>query len=185
VTTSVATVIVWLNGSFGAGKTTTARSLVALTGQWRHFDPEWVGFMLANNLADHEVTDFQQYPSWRRLVPVVADEVIRFTGQDLVAAQSVLVESYWGELAQGLDSLGHEVFHVVLDADADTLHARIEADDEEPEHIRPWRHRHVETYEAALEWLRPEADLLVDTTRLDAAASAQLVHRAVAARLSG
>ena len=100
--------------------------------------------MLANNLADHEVTDFQHYPSWRRLVPVVADEVVRFTSQDLVAAQSVLTERYWRELDAGLAGLGHEVFHVVLDADAETLHARIDADQEELERIRPWRHRHVD-----------------------------------------
>ena len=170
----------WLNGSFGAGKTTTARHLVARSEQWRHFDPEWVGFMLANNLADHEVTDFQHYPSWRRLVPVVADEVMQFTGQDLVAAQSVLVESYWRELDDGLAGLGHDVFHVVLDADADTLHARIDADHEEPERIRPWRHRHVDVYQEALGWLRLAADLVVDTVELDAAGSAELVHHAIA-----
>ena len=168
--------IVWLNGSFGAGKTTTARHLVARSDRLRFFDPEWVGYMLANNLADHEVTDFQQYPSWRRLVPVVADEVVRFTGQDLVAAQSVLVESYWHELTEGLAGLGHEIFHVVLDADADTLHARIDADHDELERIRPWRHRHVAVYLAALDWLRPAADLVVDTVALDAVAAAAQIH---------
>lgn len=176
--------IVWLNGSFGVGKTTTARHLVEQSDRLRHFDPEWVGYMLANNLADHEVTDFQQYPSWRRLVPVVADEVVQFTGQHLVAAQSVLVESYWRELVEGLDGLGHDVFHVVLDADADTLHARIDGDLEEPEHIRPWRHRHLDVYQAALGWLRPAADLVVDTVSHDAAAAARQVHTAVAAAIT-
>lgn len=86
--------IVWLNGTFGVGKTTTSGSLAAHSEQVRHFDPEWIGYMLANNLADHAVTDFQQYPSWRRLVPAVADEIITFTGQHLVAAQTILVEDY-------------------------------------------------------------------------------------------
>jgi broad-specificity NMP kinase len=173
-------VIVWLNGTFGVGKTTTSSRLVALSDQLRHFDPEWVGYMLANNLTDHTVSDFQQYPSWRRLVPVVADEVIRFTGQDLVAAQSVLVEDYWREITRGLADLGHDVFHVVLDADADTLHARIDSDDAEPERIRPWRHRHVEVYQAALTWLRPAADLVIDTVANDASGVARRIDAAVA-----
>src|SRR4051794_28168903 len=122
--------IVWLNGTFGVGKTTTSDNLVSRAKHLRHFDPEWVGYMLANNLADHAVTDFQQYPSWRRLVPIVADEMIRFTGQHLVAAQAVLVEDHWREISKGLADLGHEVFHVVLDADADTLR-----DDEGTEHV--------------------------------------------------
>ncbi len=45
-----------------------------------------------NNLADHEFTNFQHLPPWRTLVPVVADEVARVTGQGLVAVQTVLHE---------------------------------------------------------------------------------------------
>lgn len=175
--------ILWLNGTFGVGKTTASASLAVSLDSFREFDPEWVGYMLVNNLADIHVTDFQQYPSWRRLVPVVADEIVSATAQNLVAAQSVLIEEYWRELASGLADLGHEVFHVVLDADADNLHARIDADEAEPEHIRPWRHRHVDTYQAARTWLIDSADLVVDTVALDASATATHIHAAIAARL--
>lgn len=175
--------IVWLNGTFGVGKTATSGKLVSGDDEWRHFDPEWVGYMLTNNLPDHAVTDFQQYRSWRRLVPVVADEIVQFTGQHLVAAQSVLVEEYWLEVTKGLAELGHDVFHVVLDADADTLHARIDADEDEPERIRPWRHRHVEVYRSSLMWLRPAADLVVDTVTHDALDVSQEIRAAIAARL--
>jgi len=47
----------------------------------------------------------------------------------------------------------------------------------------PWRHRHVDVYLAALDWLRPEADVVVDTVALDAEAAAALVHSAVSDRL--
>lgn len=181
--TSVRAVIVWLNGTFGVGKSTTSRNLTALLPRCRQFDPESVGYMLADNLSDHAVTDFQQYPSWRRLVPVVADEIIRFTGQHLVAAQTVLVEDYWREIEQGLTDLGHEVLHVVLDADAATLHARIDADCQEPEGVRPWRHRHVETYQSSRSWLGPAADLFVDTVSSDADCVAERVNAVVATRL--
>jgi RNase adaptor protein for sRNA GlmZ degradation len=176
-------VIVWLNGTFGVGKTTTGGHLSGGDDRLRHFDPEWVGYMLANNLPDHAVTDFQQYPSWRRLVPVVAHEISQFTGQHLVAAQSVLVEDYWREIVEGLAGLNHEVFHVLLDADAETLHARIDSDDREPARIRPWRHRHVDVFQSALNWLRPAADLVVDTVTFDALAASQQIRSAIDARL--
>ena len=175
--------IVWLNGTFGVGKTTTSAHLTADDERLRPFDPEWVGYMLANNLQDHEVSDFQHYPSWRRLVPCVADEIVHVTGQHLVAAQSVLVEDYWLEIKAGLTELGHGVFHVLLDADAETLHARIDADDQEPARIRPWRHRHVEVYESSRPWLRTAADLVVDTVTLGPHDVSRQVLGAVDARL--
>lgn len=175
--------IIWLNGTFGVGKTTTTGHLVRDDARLRAFDPEWVGYLLANNLRDHEVSDFQHYPSWRRLVPLVADEIVAFTGQHLVAAQSVLVEDYWDEIQGGLTGLGHEVLHVVLDADAETLHARIDSDVDEPETVRPWRHRHVEDWEAARPWLLRAADLVVDTVALDAPAAAVQVRDVIAGRV--
>lgn len=178
--------IVWLNGTFGSGKTTTSASLTKLEPTWRPFDPEAVGYMLADNLKDHEVSDFQQYPPWRRLVPIVADEIVRFTGQqELVAAQTVLVESYWEEIRSGLASRGHESFHVILDADAETLHARIDTDKALPKGVRPWRHQHVDTYLAALPWLATCADLIIDTVTSDATGVATVVRDAVRARLNG
>lgn len=80
--------IVWINGTFGVGKTTTASQLVTLSDRLRVFDPEWVGYLLKANLADQPFTDFQQLSAWRRLVPHVADEIIRLTGQSLVTVQS-------------------------------------------------------------------------------------------------
>jgi hypothetical protein len=95
--------IVWLNGAFGGGKTTTANELTALLPGARHFDPEWVGYMLRANLADLEFTDFQQLPPWRVLVPETMAQVAALTGQHLIAVQTVLVEDYWRELRSGLD----------------------------------------------------------------------------------
>jgi hypothetical protein len=54
--------IVWLNGTFGCGKTTTAAELRSLIPSSRLCDPETVGYMLQPNLADHPVSDFQHWP---------------------------------------------------------------------------------------------------------------------------
>ena len=163
--------IVWLNGAFGAGKTTTARALVALSPRLRLFDPEWVGYLLRANLSDYEFSDFQQLPPWRTLVPKVAAEVADFTGQDLVAVQTVLDQGYWGELRAGLTGLGQPVMHVLLDASADVLHARIDADPDGVD-IRGWRHEHVGRYAAARPWLTAAADQVVDVGALSPEAAA-------------
>ncbi len=127
-----------------------------------------------NNLADHEFTDFQQLSPWRTLVPVVADEIVRFTRQHLVAAQTVLHQEYWDEIQDGLKARGHEVLHVLLDAGPDTLHARIDADPEGHD-IRKGRHEHVESFMTQRPWLRAVADLVVDTATVDAKSAAASV----------
>lgn len=166
--------IIWLNGTFGAGKTTTARHLVDGRSGLRLYDPETVGQLLAYHLPDHEFSDFQQLPSWRVLVPVVADELGRATGQDLVAVQTVLDSDYWRELSDGLTARGQPVLHVLLDADPETLRTRIDADPE-GRGIRRWRHDHVDTYAAAREWLLGAADLVVDTVTLSASQAAAAI----------
>ena len=60
--------VLWLNGTFGSGKTTTALELLPLIASSRLFDPETVGYMLQPNLCDHPVSDFQHWPLWRPLV---------------------------------------------------------------------------------------------------------------------
>ncbi|GAA1548265.1 hypothetical protein GCM10009804_00740 [Kribbella hippodromi] len=167
--------VIWINGTFGAGKTTTAGKLVELLEGARLFDPEHVGYLLKVNLSDQQFTDFQQLPPWRALVPAVIDEIIRFTGQHVIAPQTVLVESYWRELEAGLRSRGHDVVHVVLDADADTLHTRIDADPEGTA-IRPWRHQHVAPYLAARPWLTTTANLTINTATTPADEVTTQIH---------
>lgn len=111
--------------------------------------------------TDHEFTDFQQLAPWRTLVPLVAAEIADFTGQDLVAVQTVLDQGFWAELRAGMTGLGHRVVHVLLDAPADVLHARIDADPDGFD-IRGWRHAHVGPYAEARPWLTAAADQVVD-----------------------
>ena len=151
--------IVWLNGTFGCGKTTTAAELRLLIPSSRVFDPETVGFMLRPNLADYPVTDFQHWPPWRRLVVATAAELAEFTSQHLIAPQAVLDRRYLDQIFAGLREAGHNVFHVVLDADADILRQRIHGSAE----AQQWRLAHLPTYLQSRSWMIRVADLVVDT----------------------
>lgn len=171
--------ILWLNGTFGVGKTSTATELAGILPGARQFDPEWVGYMLKANLADQDFADFQELPPWRTLVPVVMAEVAALTGQALIAAQTVLVESYWRELLAGLRARSLNVVHVLLHADPAVLEERIRADQVEREACQ-WRLDHLSEFTAARPWLDAAADVIIDSTQLSAAEVARVVAAAAA-----
>lgn len=148
-----------MNGTFGCGKTATATELCQLIPSSRLFDPETVGYMLQPNLADHPVPDFQHWPPWRPLVVATAMELARFTGQHLIAPQTILVRDYLEQIFAGLRDAGLPVFHVVLDADEEILRQRIQGSHE----AQAWRLAHLADYRASRSWIIPAADLVVDT----------------------
>lgn len=157
--------ILWLNGTFGVGKTTTARAIREEAPAWRSFDPETVGYMLLANLRDTPVSDFQDLAAWRSLVPRVAAALATDTGSDLIAVQTVLVEHYWTELSAGARALGLDVRHVLLDCDEAVLRERIRADEDE-RGAEAWRIDHLTEYAEARPWLLRAADLFIDTSAM-------------------
>lgn len=167
--------IVWINGTHGVGKTTTAALVQQLLPDARVLDAEKVGETLMDVTPGLPATDnFQHWPPWRPLVVETARRVLEYTGGTLVMPMTVLVEDYWREIADGLAAYGVPVRHVVLHADDATLRARIAG--EHP--VRsPFRLAHLEPYaQAARTWLHREAEV-VDTTGL---APAQVAERVAA-----
>ncbi len=170
-------VLIWLNGTFGAGKTMTADELLPLVPGSRLFDPEYVGYLLKHQLADRPAGDFQDWPAWRALVVANAAELARLTGEHLVIPQTVLSLGYLDEIFSGLRAAQLPVFHVLLDADDGVLRGRIEASEE----ARQWRLDHLAPYRAVRQELAAAADLVLDTAAL---APAQAAAR-IAAALPG
>jgi hypothetical protein len=171
-------VIVWLNGTHGAGKTTTSAFVQQLVPDSRVLDAEKVGETLMDITPGLPVTDnFQHWPPWRPLVVETARQVLDYTGGILVMPMTVLVEQYWREIIAGLARHAIPVRHFVLHADHDTLRERIEADTV----LGPssFRLRYLEPYaEAARTWLHGEAEV-IDTTHLTSRQAAVQIAQAV------
>ena len=58
--------IIWINGSFGVGKTTIAENLKNRITNAIIYDPEKVGTFLYNTLPEKK-DDFQDYELWRKI----------------------------------------------------------------------------------------------------------------------
>ncbi|WP_189934744.1 AAA family ATPase [Streptomyces sulfonofaciens] len=174
--------IIWLNGAFGAGKTTTAVELTSRIPDSRLFDAEKVGEMLWHVLGVPE-RDFQDFPPWRALVVETARQVLNHTGGTLVVTQTVLVERYWREIHGGLVRAAIPVHHFLLHADTRTLAERIETDaGPQSARARRWRLDHLGDYQEALPWLRRAAEV-VDTTGITPDQAAETIMSRV--RLDG
>jgi hypothetical protein len=168
--------IIWLNGAFGGGKTTTAAELRGLIGGSRVFDPETVGYLLMANLADYPMTDFRHWPPWRSLVVAAMTQVAGFTGQHLIAPQTVPERDYLEEIVGGLRRDGLEVVHVLLQADAAVLRQRILGSQE----AQAWRLDQLDGFlRAADDWIAKEADLVVDTSAVTPAEAAVQIASAL------
>jgi chloramphenicol 3-O-phosphotransferase len=152
-------VIIWLNGTFGAGKTSTAERLAALIPGSRVIDPETVGLLLRANLGDLAVADFQDWPAWPPLVAATLTEVARMTGEHLIAPQTVMKQEYLDQIFAALRAAELDVFHVVLDAADAVLRSRIEGLDE----AQLWRLEHLDQYRESRPWMVEAADFVVDT----------------------
>ena len=170
--------IVWLNGTHGAGKTTTGPLVQRLIVNSRVFDAEKVGETLMDITPGLPATNnFQHWPPWRELVVETARSVLDYTGGTLVMPMTVLVEEYWREISAGLARHAIPVRHFVLHADQDTLRDRIQGDTV----VGPssFRLEYLEAYaEAARTWLHREAEL-IDTTHLTPGQAAMQIAEAV------
>ncbi|WP_030803718.1 NUDIX hydrolase [Streptomyces sp. NRRL F-2799] len=180
--------VVWINGAFGAGKTTTARELIELIPNSTLFDPELIGAALprllpAKRLA--EVDDFQDLPIWRRLVIDTAAALLAELGGTLVVPMTLLRQEHRDEIFGGLAARRISVRHLLLTPAETILRQRIAGREPSPGvpdaemRERQWAYDHIEPYRAALaSWLTADA-YPIDTSRLTPYQSAVRITEAV------
>ncbi len=117
--------IIWINGGFGAGKTTLAQELHRRLPDAVVYDPEDVGQMLWKWIPPGG--DFQHLPSWRELVVATALSLRRHHAETLIVPMSLIRDAYRTEILGALAGAGEAVLHVFLEVDAGVLRERLNA----------------------------------------------------------
>ena len=133
--------IVWINGAFGAGKSTTAALLVERIPNSRLFDPEYVGYLLTT-FVDAPTGDFQDLPLWRTLTVETMKGLDLAYDHTWIAPMSLIRADYRDEILGGLRSAGVDVREFVLTLPEAALRKRIDADEIDTR-ARGWRQDHA------------------------------------------
>ncbi|MEW2178672.1 NUDIX domain-containing protein [Streptomyces sp. NPDC005406] len=179
--------IVWINGAFGAGKTSAARELIDLLPNSTFYDPELTGTGLGSLLPQKrfaEVTDFQDLPIWRRLVVDTAAALLAEVGGVLVVPMTLLRQEYRDEIFGGLASRRIAVRHVLLSPEETILRQRIAHRAEFPDDPAKtdgtgrWAYDRIETYRSALDWISRDAHT-IDNSALTPRETAERIADAV------
>lgn len=158
--------LIWINGAFGAGKSTLAEELRRLLPDALPFDPEYVGYILRRWAPTSPSGDFQDIPLWRRLVAQFAIGLADDYGRPLIVPMTLVNSAYREEIFQPIRAAGHQVLHVFLDVPATELHRRIDAQETGPggevfdDESRAFRHANVDRCVAAVAGLTPDTLIL-------------------------
>lgn len=133
--------MVFLNGPFGIGKTTTARLLVERIPHARLYDPELVGAFLRAILGKLErVSDYQDFRLWPRLTVEVA-RLLRVTSRrSLVIPMTIARRDRFDFITSRLRRLDPDLLCVRLTAPREVLMQRISGSSEGQQ----WRLDHVD-----------------------------------------
>ena len=118
--------VVWLNGAYGAGKTSVAARLVELVPTAVRFDPELLGSLLRRLPELPQPEDVQDLPLWRKLVVSTVSTMAAALAGPLVVPMTVVDSRYYAETI-GTLSAALELDCYFLDVPAALLSDRITA----------------------------------------------------------
>ncbi len=118
--------IVWLNGAFGAGKTTVAYELHRRLEHSFVYDPENAGFFLRKNMPPECCTDdFQDMVLWRSFNYYILKEIHTAYGGTVIVPMTLVESAYYEEIVQRLLAEEIPVCHIILCARRETILKRL------------------------------------------------------------
>jgi hypothetical protein len=134
--------IIWINGTFGAGKTTTAYELQTRVENAFVFDPERFGFVLMKNVPrEIAKNDFQDYPIWRETNYSLLKQVTESYKGIVIVPMTLTNEEYFKEIIGRLREDGTIVKHFALTASKETIAKRLR---KRFEGVNSWAYQQME-----------------------------------------
>ncbi|WP_135555382.1 AAA family ATPase [Paenibacillus cymbidii] len=118
--------IIWLNGAFGAGKTTCAFELHRRLPDSFVYDPENIGYFIRRNTPRllHE-PDFQDHPLWRSFNYEMLAWLARDYPGTIIVPMTVVDRRYYDAIIARLRADGLEVKAFILYADKEVIMKRL------------------------------------------------------------
>ena len=125
--------LLWLNGAFGAGKTSVAEALCRRLPGAFLYDPENAGQFLRQNLPGSLCPweNFQDDPLWRQFNGALLGRLAREYSGPVVVPMTVTEPKYWAELTALVPPKDLRAF--VLWAEPETLLSRLRGRGEAPD----------------------------------------------------
>ena len=118
--------IIWINGAFGAGKTTAAFELHRRLENSFVYDPENIGFFIRRHAPENfSKGDFQDLPLWRefnyKMLKMLAEQ---YDGV-IIVPMTLVNPDYFTEIVSRLRTDGVEVRHFILWASREVILHRL------------------------------------------------------------
>lgn len=140
--------ILWINGAFGSGKTTTAEELERRIPGSFLYDPENAGYFIRSVFpASLLQSDFQDHKIWREINVCVLGDLAREYPGIIIVPMTLVNPDYFDELVGQLCAQGIEVRHFALMAERETLLWRLT---NRGEHAQSWSAQQIDRCHAAL-----------------------------------
>ncbi|WP_066190463.1 MULTISPECIES: AAA family ATPase [Gracilibacillus] len=118
--------IIWLNGAFGSGKTTSAFELKRRLPNSFIYDPENIGYFIRENIPKqlHE-SNFQDHEQWRTFNYDMLTYLSNTYEGTIIVPMTLFNRQYYEEIVQKLIDEGIPLRHYILYADKNTLLKRL------------------------------------------------------------
>jgi AAA domain len=160
-------VLIWLNGAFGAGKTSVAFEMRALHPNAVVFDPEEIGSGLRRAQHPSPHGDFQDDPLWRELVLISLERVLARASHAVIVPMTLVNALYFEEIIGELRARGHDVRHFALTASRESVLRRLRR---RGDFADTFAHRNLERCLQALTHPRFDTHVPTDDVRVEAIA---------------
>lgn len=164
--------ILWLNGSFGVGKSTTAEILHGYLPRSHIYDPEQAGYFLWHIFPQEmkRKGDFQDIPIWR----YINYDIIRYLygtyDGDIIIPMTIADVRCYRDIILRLMSDGAELLHFILTASRQSIAERLLKRGEPP---GSWPEQQIERCLRAFE--KDIRGIAIDTSHTDANGAAEAI----------